>query len=205
MTTRRIVAIIAAFGVSAVCAEGYVDRADANGDGYVSLHELRAAHYADPEFNKRIEQSFADYDRDGDGLISESERQSARARTEAAKSSTLTDTRAADADAQRYRDEAPGAITATDVSASSGEVLDHGNDRRRTERSDGSLSRTELWIQEIDTDNSGGASIAELVASGDGQQWFTERAFNAADRNGDQDLDAAELAELVRSLERRPR
>ncbi|MEL7450035.1 MAG: hypothetical protein AAFN78_12555, partial [Pseudomonadota bacterium] len=34
-------------------AQTYVDRADANGDGVVSLYELRAAYYADPAFNQR--------------------------------------------------------------------------------------------------------------------------------------------------------
>jgi len=60
-------------------ADELVDRADANGDGFVSLYELRAAYYADIEFNRRIEQSFAAYDTDGDGLISEAERRAAQA------------------------------------------------------------------------------------------------------------------------------
>ena len=75
MTPQRLTAIVAMLSAFPVNADELVDRADANGDGYVSLYELRAAYYADMEFNRRIEQSFADYDTDGDGLISEAERQ----------------------------------------------------------------------------------------------------------------------------------
>jgi len=76
MTPHRIFnfAIALVLSAPALNADELVDRADANGDGVVSLYELRAAYYADAEFNQRIEQSFAEYDTDGDGLISESER-----------------------------------------------------------------------------------------------------------------------------------
>ena len=60
-------------------------------------------------------------------------------------------------------------------------------------------------IMEIDADNSGGASFSELLASGDGQQWFTNTAFEAADRNDDSDLDPDELELLLQSVERRSR
>ena len=79
MTPRQVYVVVAMLCVSAVHADDFVDRADANGDGFVSLYELRAAHYADAEFNKRIEQSFSSYDSNGDGLISEDERQAKRA------------------------------------------------------------------------------------------------------------------------------
>ncbi|MGB5589900.1 MAG: EF-hand domain-containing protein, partial [Gammaproteobacteria bacterium] len=75
MTPQRLIIIFAMLLALPVNADELVDRADANGDGYVSLYELRAAYYADMEFNQRIEQSFAEYDTDGDGLISEAERQ----------------------------------------------------------------------------------------------------------------------------------
>ena len=74
MTPQRLAVIVAMLAAFPVNADELVDRADANGDGYVSLYELRAAYYADMDFNRRIEQSFADYDTDGDGLISEAER-----------------------------------------------------------------------------------------------------------------------------------
>jgi hypothetical protein len=57
----------------------------------------------------------------------------------------------------------------------------------------------------MDTDNSGGASITELIANNDGQLWFRESEFHAADKNDDGDLNAAELAALIQSLERRQR
>ncbi|MGB5622565.1 MAG: hypothetical protein WBN65_08735, partial [Gammaproteobacteria bacterium] len=67
------------------------------------------------------------------------------------------------------------------------------------------LSRSELWIQQIDADNSGGASLRELVASGDGSQWFQDSDFSSADKNGDGDLNPDELEVLIQSMERRSR
>jgi hypothetical protein len=64
-------------------------------------------------------------------------------------------------------------------------------------------NRYETWIMLVDSDNSGGASRAELIASGDGDQWFSDMEFDAADRNDDGDLDAKELGALVNSIERR--
>lgn len=58
---------------------------------------------------------------------------------------------------------------------------------------------------EIDRDKNGRASASELMASGSGQAWFTQAEFAAADRDEDAELDATELAALMRSLERRQR
>ena len=67
------------------------------------------------------------------------------------------------------------------------------------------LTRSESWILEIDADNSGGASYNELLAAGDGNQFFTSSAFISADNNGDGELDADELEVLIQSMERRSR
>ena len=67
------------------------------------------------------------------------------------------------------------------------------------------LSRSELWIHQIDADNSGGASIEELAASGDGNQWLQDSDFRSADKNGDDELDPDELEMLIQSMERRQR
>lgn len=236
---RQVYVMVAMLGGFAVHAGDLVDRADANGDGYVSLYELRAAHYADAEFNQRIEQSFASYDSNGDGMISEAERQAKRAASlataesargedpisemvaapvagaspekwqatgvagAAAALTTLSDEPiqdlGADPAAMSEADDAPAqgstAVALTDEDADPvGEVADTA-----------SLSRTESWILQIDADNSGGASVAELIESGDGQQWFTDQAFESADENGDRDLDPAELEVLLQSMERRRR
>lgn len=47
--------------------------------------------------------------------------------------------------------------------------------------------------------------MKELVASGDGDQWFSKSTFESADENGDGDLDANELEVFMQSLERRGR
>ena len=67
------------------------------------------------------------------------------------------------------------------------------------------LSRSELWLQQIDADNSGGASISELAASGNGPDWLPDGVFDSADKNGDGELDPGELEVLMQSLERRQR
>ena len=67
------------------------------------------------------------------------------------------------------------------------------------------LSRSELWIQQIDADNSGGASFRELAASGDERDWLPDSDFSRADRNGDGELDPDELEVLIQSMERRQR
>lgn len=290
MTLRRLLAVVATLLVLPVNADEFVDRADANGDGYVSLYELRAAYYADMEFNRRIEQSFADYDTDGDGLISEAERRAqavAAAETTPAAGTgatapggtevspaagtaptpasgeiavtpatrtapaaisgetavspatgtapapaagsvsepaaeTLATTAAEAAQTPTAGSSAPAAAAST-RSAETVSVgtsgLDMDADRSgsspevapATTAADGvlpdrsGLSRTELWIRQIDTDNSGGASISELMASGDGSQWFHDNDFASADKDGDGDLGPDELEVLIQSMERRQR
>lgn len=71
MKTRFVLAAIALLGAGTAFA-GHVKSADSDGDGYVSLEEMKAAH------NARIEERFAKVDSNGDGLLSEEERQSAR-------------------------------------------------------------------------------------------------------------------------------
>ncbi|MGB5589715.1 MAG: hypothetical protein WBN31_02145 [Gammaproteobacteria bacterium] len=296
MTPQRlttVMAIVAMLSAFAANADELVDRADANGDGYVSLYELRAAYYADREFNRRIEQSFADYDTDGDGLISEAERRAravataetapgaGTATTASGETAVTAGTGAAPATASGETPVTPatGVATATasgemavtpatgtapataagmastpaavPVATPAAEVastpaagsstpapaemaptraaepvsvgtpgMDTGADRPGGASPEvaaatttagvalpgtSGLSRSELWIQQIDTDNSGGASMRELVASGDGDQWFHERDFTSADKNGDDDLDPDELEVLIQSMERRQR
>ena len=103
MTPRQVYMMVAMLCVSAVHADDFVDRADANGDGFVSLYELRAAHYADTEFNKRIEESFASYDSNGDGLISEDERQAKRAARAAAAESARRDNQTSETRCRPFR------------------------------------------------------------------------------------------------------
>jgi hypothetical protein len=258
MTPQRLIAIIAMLSAFPVSADELVDRADANGDGYVSLYELRAAYYADMEFNRRIEQSFADYDTDGDGLISEAERRAqaaARARTapgtgiaasgETAAVTPVTGTApvpaagtaaipasATQATAAAEVSPTPATGLSADAGAEtasmpagetvSGEipavdaVADTPGDRSpetapaattadETLADARGLSRSEQWIQQIDADNSGGASLRELAASGDGKRWLQASDFASADKNSDGDLDPDELEVLIQSMERRQR
>lgn len=259
MTPQGLIAIVAMLSAFPVNADELVDRADANGDGYVSLYELRAAYYADLEFNRRIEQSFADYDTDGDGLISEAERRAqAIATAETSPSAgiaapasgepavtpatgTAPATAAGTASTPVAATEATTAAKApptpaAGLSAAAGAemastptaepvlvgapAMDAGTDRPdgrspevapATTTADEALpdtrglSRSELWIQQIDADNSGGASISELAASGDGDQWLPDSDFGSADKNGDGDLDPDELELLIQSMERRQR
>ena len=239
MMPRHVYIIVAMLCVPAVHADDFVDRADANGDGFVSLYELRGAHYADIEFNQRIEQSFADYDSNGDGLISEDERQAKRGAPAAtAESATSEDptteidaapsaggptdelqaasavaaaaavpspsddviqSMGAEPAARALADDLPAA-TATAVALTNGDAGPPG------EKGDtANLSRTESLMLEIDVDNSGGASVDELVANSDGEQWFTQKAFDSADKNGDRALNPDELEVLLQSLERRRR
>ena len=252
MTPQGLIAIVAMLSAFPVKADELVNRADANGDGYVSLYELRAAYYADAEFNRRIEESFADYDTDGDGLISEAERRAqAIATAETSPSAGI----AAPASGEPAVTPATGTAPATaagtastpvaateattaaaGLSAAAGAELastptaepvlmgapamDAGTDRPdgrspevapATTTADEALpdtrglSRSELWIHQIDADNSGGASISELAASGDGDQWLPDSDFSSADKNGDGDLDPDELELLIQSMERRQR
>jgi len=198
MTPVRITAIAAMLLASIANADEMLDLADVNGDGYVSLYELRAAYFANAEFNRRIEQSFADYDTDGDGLISEAERQARRTEVEATAATAATagsvSTGAAVEDTRvvESNDPPPEASNAATATAA-------------TLPSAGGLSRSEAWIQRIDADRSGGASMKELLASGEGDQWFTKKTFENADENDDGDLDSIELEVFLQSLERRRR
>jgi hypothetical protein len=203
MTPRQVYMIVAMLCASGVRADDFVDRSDANGDGFVSLYELRAAHYADADFNKRIEESFASYDRNGDGLISEDERQAKRTATAATAESVRSENQTSEIGA------APSTVVSPDELQPTGAAMvaltDDDSFEQGGTASVASLSRTESWILEIDADDSGGASVAELVESGDGKQWFTNKAFDSADKNGDSDLDPAELEVLLQSMERRRR
>jgi hypothetical protein len=245
ITTRRLVAIVAILSGFPVSAVELVDRADANGDGYVSLYELRAAYYADVEFNRRIEESFASYDTDGDGLISEAERRArAVATAETAPGTGLAATAPGENGLSPGTGSAPAAATtpapATPVtdattapptpaaeSSPAAETVAAGSpatdadadppDGRSPEPAPATttgddalpatrgLSRSELWIQQIDANNSGGASKRELAASGDGHQWLSDSDFESADKNGDGDLDPDELEVLIQGMERRQR
>ncbi|MGB5586501.1 MAG: hypothetical protein WBN78_01930 [Gammaproteobacteria bacterium] len=267
MTPQRLIIIFAMLLALPVNADELVDRADANGDGYVSLYELRAAYYADMEFNQRIEQSFAEYDTDGDGLISEAERQAqapataettqktapragmaatasgegavapvtgtapatAAGTSTAPPAATVTTSPAGLAPtppaglSAAAATEAPAAPAAETVSVETPGMDTGANSPAHTSAGSSpevaaatttanvvlpdtrGLSRSELWIEQIDVDNSGGASITELVASGDGSQWFADSDFTSADKNGDGDLDPDELEVLLQSMERRRR
>lgn len=207
MTIRRCLIIAALVGVANTHADDRVNRADADGDGYVSLHELRAAYYADPEFNARIERTFAAYDRNGDGLISAGERGAALGdKAEPAARpplESLTIEPGLSYSLGTSRD-----VTTTPERSAADRTLD----TRAAEKVQSSAglaeerqSREAAWIAQIDKDRSGGASAAELIESGGGEAWFSERDFAAADKNGDGDLDETELAQLVRSIERRQR
>ncbi len=256
---RRLVAMVAMLSAFPANADELVDRADANGDGYVSLYELRAAYYADMEFNRRIERSFAEYDTDGDGLISEAERRArgtagaetasgagiaatasggaamapatgtapataagtastSAAATEATTAAEVLPGPAAELSAATGAEMAstPGAETASVETPATGAVADSSDvgspeGAPATGTADEAppdtrgLSRSELWIRQIDADNSGGASKKELAASGDGNQWLSDSDFRAADKNGDGDLGPDELEVLIQSMERRQR
>lgn len=72
MKTRITIAVLALLGAGTAIAAGHMKNADSNGDGFISLEEMKAAH------NARIEEHFAKADTNGDGLLSEDERQGAR-------------------------------------------------------------------------------------------------------------------------------
>ena len=73
MRTKTVFAIFAltALGATAVYAEKGMKDADASGDGFVSLDELKSAH------NARIEEHFVRTDTNADGLLSEDEMKAA--------------------------------------------------------------------------------------------------------------------------------
>ncbi len=199
--SKRILAVAAMLLAGPVTwADEYVNKADANGDGFVSLHELRAAYYADPAFNERIEASFAALDRNGDGRISADERRAGREMAAAPVSPP-----AATAGGLRFEGQ-PAPVAPTPDSApvaAAGAAAQGGASSASARATPG--DRFDAWIADVDVDDSGSASAAELLGGGGGAPWFSRAEFEAADRNGDDELDAAELSQLVTSLERRRR
>lgn len=71
MKTRLTIAALALLGAGTAIAAGHMKNADADGDGFVSLDEMKAAH------NARIEEHFSQADTNGDGLLSADERKAA--------------------------------------------------------------------------------------------------------------------------------
>jgi len=69
MKTKLIVAAFAALGVTAAYAGEHMMKADADGDGLVTLAEFEAAHKA------RVAEHFARLDENGDGVLSADEMQ----------------------------------------------------------------------------------------------------------------------------------
>ncbi|NNF66591.1 MAG: hypothetical protein HKM98_03685 [Gammaproteobacteria bacterium] len=188
-------------GLPTYSASQHVDTADANGDGFVSLYELRAAYYADPEFNDRIEKSFERYDRNGDGLISRDELQYRQALTNTATDQAETPATGL-VSGKQLNDPAPAPAQETRMVS---KVSQNADPEKIQPAGSNRGNRFEQWVDQIDSDRSGGASIAELVASGNGQQWFHKKDFMSADRDDNGELDASELALLVQAQERRQR
>ena len=216
--TRKCFAFVAFLLVfDASANEGYVDRADVDGDGFVSLYELRAAHYADPEFNRQIERMFQFFDVDGDGRISDAEKEQGKARLRAASEQPAAPVAATQESGDelaplrietRRRPVAaatPAAVVPTTRPAPPRPPPSAEAARQPPAASapQSTADRMRAWIADIDSDRSGGASRQELIDSSGGSVWFLDRDFVAADRDGDGDLDADELAALVRSQERR--
>ncbi len=153
MKTRLIIAAVAALGAGAVFAAGPMKKADTDGDGYVSLDEMKAAHSA------HIEAHFAAMDSNGDGLLSEAERKAAH-------------------ESRRERH------------------MERRQHRRELRRDPKHI------VEHLDTDGSGSVSLDEFQ----GRRFAPDaETFAAADRDGDGELDAAELGELMttRRAERR--
>jgi Ca2+-binding EF-hand superfamily protein len=217
MTPQRILTIAALLSAGPVHADKFVDKADANGDGAISLYELRAAYYADPDFNQRIEESFAEYDADGDGLISAAELSIRRA--EEAVSSQADELNAPVAPRTEEAAAIPiitlapndgggAASMAPDIATGarpqiSEPAVDESTAPATLAPAAPKLTRSEAMIAEIDDDKSGGVSVEEL--SNDDEQWFSDQAFKSADGNGDGTLNAEELEQMLQSLERRGR
>ncbi len=145
MKTGLIVATIAVLGAGAAFAGGHMKNADSDGDGYVSLDEMKAMH------NARIEEHFARADSDGDGLLSEAERRAAHEQMR-----------------ERHRERR----------------MHHRELRRNPEH----------VVEHLDTDGSGSVSLDEF----EGRRFSPDaETFYAADSDGNGELDAAELGELM--------
>lgn len=145
MKTGLVMTALAVLGAGTAFAAGPMKKADTNGDGYVSLDEMKAAHSA------RLEQHFGEMDSNGDGLLSEAERKAAH-------------------EARRERH------------------MERRQHRRELRRD------PEHVIEHLDTDGSGSVSLDELQ----GRRFAPDaETFAAADSDGNGELDATELGELM--------
>lgn len=234
MTLHRIFLIVALPLALNALADDYVDKADSNDDGKVTLYELRAAYYADEDFNRRIEESFAKYDTNEDGIISPMEMREKRAleQQQAAANNRppgveypdpdegvalLSVVPATEGNKAAGSLEIPGtsgaeatsaAAPATTSAARSAPAPSSGSGARISPPSQpGSgqkrLSRSETMLLELDDDRNGILTKSELVNNG--EQWFSDSAYKSADSNGDGNLGADELEQLIQIQERRRR
>lgn len=147
MKTKLTIAAIALLGAGAAFAAGPMKNADTDGDGFVSLEEVKAAHSA------RAEKHFAEIDTNSDGLLSEEERKVAH-------------------EARR----------------------EHKKDRRDHRRM--RPHNPEQIVERLDTDGSGSVSLDEFQG---GRFAPDAETFNAADSNGNGELDTAELEEMMKA------
>lgn len=207
-------------------ADEYLDKADSNDDGKVTLYELRAAYYADEDFNRRIEESFAKYDTNADGIISPMEMREKRAleQQQAAANnrppgvdypdpdegvSLLSVVPATEENKAAVSVEIPGSnAAAATSSAPSAPATAAGSSARVAAPSQPAsgqprLSRSETMVLELDDDRNGILTKSELVNNG--EQWFSDSAYKSADRDGDGNLGADELEQLIQIQERRRR
>jgi hypothetical protein len=228
MTLHRNFLIIAMSLALNAQADEYVDKADANDDGKVTLYELRAAYYADEDFNRRIEESFAKYDTNEDGIISPMEMREKRAleQQQAAANNRppgvdypdpdegvalLSVVPATEENKAAVSLEIPGTsataastpATAATSSARSAAPSTAGSGARVATPNQPRLSRSETMLLELDDDRNGILTKSELVNNG--EQWFSDSAYKSADRNDDGNLGADELEQLIQIQERRRR
>lgn len=147
MKTRITIAAIAILGAGAAFAAGPMKNADTDGDGFVSLEEVKAAQSA------RAEKHFARTDTNGDGLLSEEERAAAH-------------------EAKR----------------------EHRKGQRENRRM--KPRNPEQIVERLDTNGSGSVSLDEFQ----GRRFTPDLAsFNAADSDGNGELNAAELGEMMKA------